>query len=166
MVGGPPSGDACDTNRDDDDTGKGFFAARSVAMSSDARYFAYVFGGGDVLISDRQTHVTRQLPVAADRDTRVAISTDGRYVAIAGFVDALGNPSDAVLVSDWQNGQLWTVVPSSPTGSSYGGAGMAFSSDNELVFSTENPNLVPGDTNGVSDVFVAHLDNSLAPGPS
>jgi len=186
MVGGPASADACDTNRGDDaqvttfpgvdvqrvspdavgvvddDTGEGLFSARSAVMSSNSRYVAYVFGAasghvGDVLISDRQTHVTRRLPVDADSSTLVAISADGRYVAIAGAPDALGQESDAVQVSDWQNGQLWTVAAPSADGWSYGGGSVAFSSGNELVFSSANPDLVPGDTNGVTDVFVARL---------
>src|SRR6188768_2380454 len=88
--------------------------------------------------------------------TEVAISGDGRYVA---FISTAGNlvtgdtgGDPDVFVRDLRTGAVRRVPRS--TGAEH----LAISHDGRWVaFGSAAPGLVPGDTNGVSDVFVRDL---------
>src|SRR5213595_159425 len=89
-----------------------------------------------------------------------AISADGRFVAFASYASNLV-PGDTngvadVFVHDRQTGTTKRVSVNSAGTQGNGGSGSpAISADGRFVaFSSYATNLVPGDTNGVVDVFV------------
>ena len=95
----------------------------------------------------------------ADSDS-ASISGDGRFVAFASRASDLvvgdTNQSADVFVRDRETGATERVsVDSQGAQAANGGASAAISADGRFVaFSSDSPDLVPGDTNGVSDVFV------------
>jgi Tol biopolymer transport system component len=123
-------------------------------------------GWVDVFVHDRLTRTTERVSVASDgtqgngRSYGAAISTDGRFVA---FTSQASN-----LVADDDNGEADAFVHDRVTGitervsvSSQGAEGTGYSTltsmsgDGRFVcFRSLASNLVPGDTNGTSDVFV------------
>jgi Tol biopolymer transport system component len=140
-------------------------------------------GTNDIFVHDRQTGQTTRVSVdsngtEANGPSDVAsISADGRFVAfrslasnlVSGdtnnFCDINGdlvftdNCPD-VFVHDRQTGQTTRVSVDSNgvegNGESFASSsGMSLSADGRFVaFSSEASNLVPGDTNGIRDVFV------------
>jgi Tol biopolymer transport system component len=149
----------------------------AVRISTDGRYVAFgswasnlvsgdTNGVRDIFVHDRQTKETTLVSVASDgtqgnaESKMPSISADGRYVA---FVSDASNlvPGDTngwsdVFVHDRQTGQ--TTMVSVATDGSLGDGPALFpqiSSDGRFVaFVSDASNLVPGDTNGWSDVFV------------
>ncbi|MDQ1500555.1 MAG: hypothetical protein QOI86_3895, partial [Actinomycetota bacterium] len=141
---------------------------RFVAFASDAT--ALVPGDhnrdGDVFVHDRQTGKTALISVTsegkpANGDSFApAISADGRYVAFVSHATNLvrGDTNGAadVFVHDLENGRTTRV--------SVGSDGAQINSDafepsisgdgRYVAFATDAANVVPGDTNGASDVFV------------
>ncbi len=126
-------------------------------------------GQMDVFLHDRTSGATRRLSVNAagvqgdDMSEYPAVSADGRRVI---FVSRASNlvPGDVngqndVFVRDLASGAIFcaSVDPSGLPG--LGGAGYAsISGDGQSVaFGSGSSNLVPGDTNGVFDVFVRNL---------
>ncbi len=120
----------------------------------------------DVFVHDRQTGQTSRVSLSSDGtegnnwSKTPAISADGRYVAFYSWAGNLAsndtNNTLDVFVHDRQTGQTSRVsVASNGTqgnGPSYLGA---FSTDGRYVaFFSDASNLVSGDTNGFSDVFV------------
>jgi hypothetical protein len=95
----------------------------------------------------------------ADSDSP-SISGDGHFVAFASRAsDLVGgdtNQSVDVFVRDSETGATERVsVDTRGVQAASGGVGAAISADGRFVaFSSDSPDLVPGDTNGVSDVFV------------
>jgi extracellular elastinolytic metalloproteinase len=95
----------------------------------------------------------------ADSDS-ASISGDGRFVAFASRASDLvvGDTNQAwdVFVHDRETGSTERVsVDGQGAQAADGGAEAAISSDGRFVaFSSRSPDLVPGDANGVSDVFV------------
>ena len=147
------------------------------SISADGRFVAFAAwarnlapgdtnGFGDVFVHDRGTGTTERLSVdrtgteANDTIHQPAISGDGHVVA---FVSAATN-----LVPGDTNGQADVFVHDRPSGTtervSVNSAGAegdgsserpTLSADGRYVaFSSSATNLVPGDTNGQSDVFV------------
>jgi signal peptidase I len=147
------------------------------AISGDGRYVAFVSAASnlvpgdtndqsDVFVHDRQTGATDRVSVdsaggQADGSSGApAISGDGRFVA---FVSAASNlvPDDTngendVFVHDRQAGTTERVSVGSAGGQADGGSeAPTISGDGRFVaFESTASNLVPGDTNGQSDVFV------------
>jgi Tol biopolymer transport system component len=130
-------------------------------------------GWPDIFVHDRRTGKTRQVSVSSGGkqgnkfSSGPAISADGRFVAFESYAANLV-PGDTngwydVFVHDRQTGTTRRVSVSSAGVQSNGDSGwesVAISAHGRFVaFSSEATNLVPGDTNGVSDVFV----RSLAP---
>src|SRR5262249_22032882 len=95
----------------------------------------------------------------ADSDA-ASISGDGRYVAFASrATDLVGgdtNQSADVFVRDGETGATERVsVDGRGAQAASGGGSPAISADGRFVaFTSASPDLVTGDTNGVSDVFV------------
>jgi extracellular elastinolytic metalloproteinase len=89
-----------------------------------------------------------------------SISADGRFVAFASRASDLAvgdtNQSWDVFVRDRETGSTERVsVDSQGAQAASGGKNPAISADGRFVaFSSDSPDLVPGDTNGVTDVFV------------
>ena len=147
------------------------------AISSDCRYVAFesessnlVAGDGnavrDIFIRDRQSNTTVRASVHSGGaevhldSFRPSISADGRFIAFessdAGFVAADTNGAKDVFVRDRQLGTTERVSVDSAGAQGNGNSFYsAISADGRYVaFESDTTNLVPGDTNGVSDVFV------------
>ncbi len=161
-----------------DDAGNGGASTSyAPAISADGRYVAFssaasnlvasdTNGMTDVFVRDRQAGTTERVSVddagneAGDASYEPAISADGRYVVfrstasnlVAGDTNGLMD----IFVRDRQNSTTSRVSMSSAgaqgNGSSYE---PAISGDGRLIaFRSSASNLVSGDTNGVSDIFI------------
>jgi len=172
-----PSDDACDLNGEADATvhdlatGTGtrvsisadfpgsarnedfILRVQSPVMSQDRRYVAYAFTDGSfhtsAYVTDRTTGSTRRIPVsvASTSPAEVSISADGSRVAV--------RSGPQVAVSDWMRGQLWTYDVSTPD--THVGGPLLTADGSAFAFTSTRTDLVPGDTNGAADVYVAHL---------
>lgn len=157
------------------------------SISADGRYVAFVSSADnlvtddtndvtDVFVHDRQTGETVRASVASDgtqgngESYWVSISADGRYVVFDSSASNLA-PDDAndswdIFVHDLQTRQTIRIsVASNNTqgngnsgGEYYYGAPSVSGDGRYIAFWSEASNLVPGDTNGVVDVFVHELD--------
>ncbi|MBK9316760.1 MAG: PD40 domain-containing protein [Acidobacteria bacterium] len=154
------------------------------AISSDGRYVAFesdatnlvvgdTNGLGDVFVHDRQTSTTTRVSVSSagiegnGYSQTAAISSDGRYVTFSSessnLVAADTNGDYDVFVHDRQTGAT-TRVSISSAGVEGNGASVVstFSGDGRYVaFNSDATNLVTGDTNGMSDVFVHDLQTGM-----
>ena len=122
----------------------------------------------DIFVHDRQTSQTTRVSVdsggaqANDNSSEyaVAISGDGRYVAFqsdaSNLVTGDTNGMGDVFVHDRQTGQTTRVSVASGGTEANGSSGSPnLSNDGRfVVFSSSATNLVSGDTNGKTDVFV------------
>src|SRR2546423_362870 len=159
------------------DGGEADGASFTPAISADGRYVAFASaastlvsgdtnGTEDVFVFDRLSRTTERESLSstgeqADGDSyNPAISADGRYVAFASFSSRLV-PGDPIAACDGFVADL----PSGPAGRfslpAEGGEadGASFtpsiSADGRIVaFASFADNLVPGDTNGLLDVFI------------
>jgi hypothetical protein len=134
------------------------------AISADGRFVAFVSnatnldpGGSGLFVHDRQTGETRR--IAPHPSSGPSISDDGRYVAFlsgASLVPEKTSVWDDVFVWDQQTAQMKRVsVASDESQANLFSAAPAISGDGRYVaFSSLASNLVPGDTNGIWDVFV------------
>jgi len=123
-------------------------------------------GKQDVFLRDLQSGVTTRVSVASDGSqadgvsSGGSVSADGRYVAFASTAENLA-PGDAngasdVFVRDLQAGT--TQIISQPgTGGSY--SPYVTDDGGHVFFLSDAANLVPGDTNGVTDVFLRDLQS-------
>lgn len=117
------------------------------AISSDGRYVAYrhAYGNEGVFVYDRQTGETIVVQDLIDQGfSPPSISTDGRYI------------SSGSSVYDHETGQTERVDLSANGTPDNDRSGLvSFSPDGRYVtFVSSADNLVLGDTNGVSDIFV------------
>src|SRR5437660_1328853 len=152
------------------------------ALSADGRFVAFqsdatnlvagdTNGATDVFVHDRQTGATERVSVASGGGTQgnrnsggffafPALSADGRLVAFQSDATNLvardTNGATDVFVHDRQTGTTERVSVAS--GGSQGNgfsAGPVLSADGRFVaFHSTATNLVAGDTNGATDVFV------------
>jgi len=157
------------------DQGNGFDF--EVAISSDGRYVAFgsdatnlvprdTNGARDVFVRDRVAGTTTRVSVSSsggqsnDESSYPAISADGRHVAFQSFAGNLvpgdTNGTTDVFVRDRVTGTTSRVSLNSSGGQGNGSSGgPAISPDGRYVaFASLASNLVPGDTNGTTDVFV------------
>ena len=156
------------------------------AISADGRYVAFdsvasnlVPGDtnqpSDVFVRDLRSGTTRLVSLAMngaqanDSSDYPAISADGRYVAFRSFATNLvpggTNGSEDVFVRDLRSGTTRRVSVA-PGGRQANGESFtpAISADGRYVaFDSSASNLVPGDTNHASDVFVRDLRPGLPP---
>ncbi|MGH9196440.1 MAG: TolB family protein, partial [Acidimicrobiia bacterium] len=134
----------------------------------------------DTFVHDRLTHTTERVSVSSSGEEGFdggssapghrQLSFDGRYVAFNSFASNLA-PGDTgfdpdvfvhdrltrrtIRISVSSNGDEALVHSDSPTG------GATISEDGRFVaFHSDAPNLVPGDDNGIVDVFVHDLVTS------
>jgi Tol biopolymer transport system component len=147
------------------------------SISADGRYVAFTSqasnlvpgdtnGMSDVFVHDRETGTTELVSVdssgnqANGGSSGPFISADGRYVAFSSWASNLvpgdtNGISDA-FVHDRQTGT--TEIASVDSYGNHGNGisiGLSISADGRYVaFMSYASNLVPGDTNGMSDVFV------------
>ncbi len=149
----------------------------SPALSADGRFVAFdsfannlvsgdTNGLNDIFVHDRQTGQTTHVSVASDStwgnssSARPALSADGRYVAFDSFANNLvsgdTNNFQDVFVHDRQTGQTTRVsVAGDGSQGNSPSFSVAISADGRyIVFGSASNNLVSGDTNGASDIFV------------
>src|SRR5262249_34828073 len=101
------------------------------------------------------------------------LSADGRYVAfVSGASNLVPGANGGVFVKDLQTGAI-TCASTSDAGVEGGGFSEApvLSADGRYVaFQSDSGNLVPGDTNGTTDVFVKDLQTGaitrIVPSPA
>jgi Tol biopolymer transport system component len=144
------------------------------AISRDGRFVAFISGAdnwipgvtGGVFVRDRLTRHTELVSVSSSgvpanrAGLAVAISADGRFVAFDGAADNLvpGSTSGTfdVFVHDRQTRQTERVnVSSAGEPSGYFSYSPSLSQDGRFVaFVSNGADLVPGDHNGATDVFV------------
>jgi len=147
------------------------------AVSADGRYVTFdstarnlvpgdTNGYHDVFLRDVRTGITRRASVSGtgiqgqDGSVDPAISADGRYVTFYSFArnlvptDTNGIPD--VFLRDMQTGVTRRISVSGTGAQSNGDSHTpAISPDGRYVtFSSDASNLVPGDTNATTDVFV------------
>ena len=159
----------------------------AASISADGRFVAFISqatnlvsndtnGKEDIFVHDRQMGTIRRVSMSTwglqlpggnqtnDHSQSVAMSADGRYVAVQSFAtnfvpDDTNNRGDIFRI-DLQTLAAIRVSMSTAgaqaNGTSWGP--MAISADGRIVaFLSEASNLVPGDTNGVTDVFVRNI---------
>jgi len=153
---------------------------RAPSISGDGRYVAFWsgadnlisedYGLNDIFVHDRETGETTRVNVSSDgTHSNVcsfypSISTDGRYVAfysaasnlVTGDTNELGD----IFVHDRRTGET-TRVSAASDGSQCNEHSWfpSLSGDGSYVaFQSEATNLVPGDTNGVNDIFVSTVE--------
>jgi Tol biopolymer transport system component len=154
-----------------------FGDSNRASISADGRYVAFQSGAAlvagdtnstaDVFVHDRQTGETRRVSVATNgtqgnngTTSRPSISGDGRYTAFASAASNLvagdGNAGSDVFVHDRQTAETKRVSVGS-VGVEANGVSLepSISGDGRHVaFRSQASNLVAGDTNVRSDVFV------------
>jgi Tol biopolymer transport system component len=146
-------------------------------ISADGRYVAFASRAAnlvpgdtnkadDVFVRDRQTGRTERMSISTagvqgnGPSFAPAISPDGRYVAFASNATNLAtgdtNAVADIFVHDRQTGATARVSLAAGGAQANGGSARpAISSDGRFVaFSSDGSNLVPGDTNGATDIFV------------
>jgi len=132
-----------------------------LSMSSDGRCVAFAsessnLGGGNadaayhVFVHDRHTGVTERVSYSDEGSYQTAISGDGRYVAFDSYVGGVCH----IFVYDRQAaGTQWVTEGSDD----YSGSPSISTNGAYICFSSDAADLVPGDTNGVRDVFLWHM---------
>jgi Tol biopolymer transport system component len=147
------------------------------ALTPDGRYVAFYSyasnlvagdtnGRADIFVRDRWAGTNTRVSFASDgsqgndRSVQPVISADGRYIAFWSYASNLV-PSDTngvpdVFLRDRQTGTTTRVsVASDGTQGNDSSLRPAISADGRYItFWSDASNLVPGDTNGVADVFV------------
>jgi WD40-like Beta Propeller Repeat len=131
---------------------------------------------GDEFVYDRATHTIKRVSVdsngnqANGASVETAMSADGRYVAFLSFATNLDlvtpdtNGVPDIFVHDNVTGTTKRVsVASDGTQANDQSYYPQISADGSTVaFRSDASNLVPGDTNGVSDIFVHYLQGPKA----
>jgi len=148
-----------------------------IAMSSDARFIAFASyasslvpndtnGDWDVFVRDRLLGITEQVSVASNgaggnnESELGSVSADGRYVTFystsTNLVSGDTNGAYDVFVRDRRAGQTTRIsVDSNGVQGNAGSLVPSMSEDARIVaFASSSTNLVPGDLNGLQDVFV------------
>lgn len=149
------------------------------SLSADGRYVAFTSDASnlvtgdsnnfaDIFVHDRQTRQTTRVSVGfallqgSWYSDSPSISSDGRYVAFASKasnligLDADVNGASDIFVRDRQTGQTTRVSETSAGGEVYAdSSGTTISADGRYVaFQSNTDNLVAGDNNRATDVFV------------
>ena len=148
------------------------------AISADGRFVAFpsvaddLVSGDfnqfvDVFVRDLQNHTTERVSVATggaeawDASFTPSISADGRYVAFNSYAENLvpwdANFNDDIFVRDRQAGTTELISITTSGAQSHGVCGLicSISADGRYVaYESSASDLVPADTNGVSDIFV------------
>ena len=147
------------------DTGRyvAFFSSASNLVSGDTNFTS------DIFVHDRQTGQTTRVSVASDGTQAnegsglLSISDTGRFVAFESIASNLvstdTNNSQDIFVHDRKTGQTTRVTVASDGTQANGGSfdpyPFSISANGRFVaFSSDATNLVSGDTNGVTDIFV------------
>jgi Tol biopolymer transport system component len=150
---------------------------RNGSVSKDGRFVVFASfatdlvtgdtnGCEDIFVKDTVTGLTERVSVSSagiqanGESTRPSISADGRYVAFQSGADNLvagdDNWMDDIFVHDRKSRKTWRVsVNDAGEQSTDGSQNVRISGDGKwVVFESMASNLVDGDTNGDSDVFI------------
>jgi Tol biopolymer transport system component len=150
------------------------------SISADGRYVAFSSNASnlvsgdtnsenDIFVYDLQTGTTKRISVASDgtqgnQDSyNPSISADGRYVAFrssaTNLVSGDTNNTTDIFVNDLQTGTTKRIsIASDGTQGNQDSYNPSISADGRYVaFGSSATNLVSGDTNGASDIFVNDL---------
>ena len=163
-----------------DDGSEGYYDSEYSAISADGRYVAFeswspnlvpddTNDDTDIFVYDRQTDTIERVNLsqdgseANDYSCGASISADGRYVQFTSWATNLvpGDTNDwqDVFVYDRQTGGIRQVsvgFDGAPGNDDSYADWSAISADGRhVVFGSAAGNLVPGDTNGYWDIFVA-----------
>jgi Tol biopolymer transport system component len=129
----------------------------SPSISVDGRYVSFQ-AGGDIFVRDTHAGTLTRVSTGSHQS---ALSADGRYVAFESAADNLV-PGDTngrrdVFVKDTHTGSTTRVsVSSTGTQATHSPSTLkAMTPDGRYVVLVAKDALVPGDTNGVADVFVS-----------
>ena len=156
----------------------------STAISADGRYVAFTSlasnlvagdtnAAADIFVHDRQTGATTRVNLdsvgaeANDWSWSAAISADGRYVAFVSDASNLvagdTNGTSDIFVHDRQTGQTTRVSVDSAgvEGDDWADSPSISADGRSVAFFSPSTNLVAGDTNGASDVFVHDRQTGL-----
>ncbi|MBI1849654.1 MAG: PD40 domain-containing protein [Planctomycetes bacterium] len=159
-----------------------FGVANFLAISADGRFVAFQHlagnlvagdtnGVNDVFLYDRAILATTRVSVSStgaqangtSGNDRLSVSANGRFVAFASSATNLtaadSNELADVFLHDMATGET-SLVSTTPSGDTCDGVSVApsLSRDGRYVaFLSTATNLVPGDTNGLQDVFVRDL---------
>ena len=147
-----------------------------VFLSNNSEFDPFIFDESDILLHDIQTSTTEKITISHDGSTtsgmnsRPSISADGRYVSFSSNISNLisddTNFVEDIFVFD-RNTSTTERISLDINGNEIndGSYGPTISSNAlYVVYESNSPNIVANDTNGFSDIFVAHLDNVEAGG--
>ena len=131
---------------------QGAFFPSGAAISGNSRYVAFPSGSSYLTVHDlfTRTSVVAEVPAVASP----SLSSDGRFVTFVKKTS--GSSLDQIRARDLQASQS-DLVSASPTGAAGNGKSSSPVISGEgryVVFQSKASNLVPNDTNGVSDIFV------------
>jgi hypothetical protein len=165
----------------DDESQANNYSESDPAISTDGRYVAFSSMAGnlvsedtngimDVFVRDRQLGTTRRISVdssggqvSGDERTSfggLAISGDGRFVVftsdVSNLVSGDTNGVEDVFVHDLLTGETSrvSISSSSEQANDYSVSGDISADGHLIVFASRATNLVAGDTNGQTDVFL------------
>jgi hypothetical protein len=167
-----------------DDGGEADMFSSNRAVSSDGRYIVFssnatnlVEGDSnshvDVFVRDRETGKTTRVSVASDgtqgdgSSDRAAVSASGRFVVFRSLATNLVNDDNNgegdVFVHDRETAMTTRVSVASDGGEADGQSSISrISADGRLiVFTSTATNLVEGDSNQTSDVFVHDRETGM-----
>ena len=131
------------------------------SMTPDGRYIAFS-GAGNLWRYDRLQGVSDRVYI---RGRELALSANGRYLAFESHYDDFPgdtNNRDDIYVYDFDADETTRASVSSTGAQSWSySRSPSISADGQVVaFHSDADNLVPGDTNGTTDVFVHDLTTS------
>ena len=147
------------------------------SLSGDGRYVAFFSNASnlvngdtnsqsDIFVHDRETNTTSRVSIASDGTQgnnycyEPIISADGRYVAFASFATNLvsgdTNGASDVFVHDRETNttRRISVASDGTQGNDYSRSPSISADGRYVAFYSNASNLVSGDTNGQSDIFV------------
>lgn len=162
--------------------GEGNGSVSQQYVSHDGRYVVFTSnstnlvggdtnGADDIFLHDRQTGETSRVSVgsgeveANDGSTRGSISDDGRYVSFMSTASNLvandTNSTNDAFLFDRETGTTVRVSVDSTGAEANGGSQNSMISGNGefIVFQSNATNLVAGDTNGTTDIFVHKISS-------
>ena len=142
----------------------------TVGISADGRYVVFATSADtlvpgdtadtyDLFVRDRRRGTTERVSTGVDFAGNPSISATGRFLVFWGADELEGGFLTGIFIHDRFTKLTKLLTPAGTSGSPFDCVcgGPVVSADGRLVaFYSVAPNLVPGDTNEVTDIFVAH----------